>query len=548
MWADADGAVNAVASRERAGLIDLNGWIETSPYVADFTLDLCRALTLIEVARRGGSHLILVDDAAFGAALAEICRRAGIPARYDGPRARPVDFVVRALWSHAAMIRDWVSWKIALRRHQVRAGEMGPAPVCLMSWGLPDSFSAAAPVMRDRYLGVLPAWLRGWGLRSAWLVNPAGWLGRFSAIARNIASAHDPAMVIESLSTVGTLVRALWAPISLSWKGRRQVVLAGVDLSPIANLALCREVSSGRYARAFAWRHLAQSLRKNGLVPRAIIYPFENQPWEQAMLSGFRRNLPETILIGCQCSPFAPGFTSFYPALCQWYNGTTPDFLVAMGESYCDDFLALGAPTERIVLGGALRSGGLLDPVPARLPRAAGAAFTVFAACPMDMGESLDLARKAAAAVGQMANARLVFNIHPMVPPRAKTLILETARRIAGDRAELADGPAIEILRRVDVLLYNSSGVAFEAAACGVPAVYVHPTGGLGLDKMPPGASLHCHTAEDIRHTLDRLLADPGVAVELVRRGREGLRRCFSRPDPEVWRGIVERALKGRQA
>ena len=45
--------------------------------------------------------------------------------------------------------------------------------------------------------------------------------------------------------------------------------------------------------------------RAAGFAPRALFYTFENQPWEKAMLAGFRNALPGTMFIGVQHAPLA---------------------------------------------------------------------------------------------------------------------------------------------------------------------------------------------------------------------------------------------------
>src|SRR5262249_1327461 len=148
---------------------------------------------------------------------------------------------------------------------------------------------------------------------------------------------------------------------------RRKLVMGDVDVSPILALWLTKEFIGSRAVAAGLFADLAHELYKRGIRPRALIYTYENQPWEKVMLLGFRRSLPETLLIGVQHAPLAEQYFSGHPSRLQWEDGTAPDVLVAMGEEFRGRLIDGGAPAERVVVGGALRFPSIRLPVGARV-------------------------------------------------------------------------------------------------------------------------------------------------------------------------------------
>src|SRR5262249_505257 len=141
---------------------------------------------------------------------------------------------------------------------------------------------------------------------------------------------------------------------------RRRLAIGGVDVTPLIRWARGREAVSTRLVSASMYHGLARGLRRLRVAPRAVLYTYENQPWEKLMLAGFRRALPSTILIGVQHAPFAEQYLGAHPSRRQWHDGTTPDLLVTIGEEFRDRLIARGAPPERIVVGGALRYADIL--------------------------------------------------------------------------------------------------------------------------------------------------------------------------------------------
>jgi surface carbohydrate biosynthesis protein (TIGR04326 family) len=549
-------AIDAVASRIAPDLIELDAritsglyaisWLasdlgERSPFASPFCLELCRAIALVDAARLGGRHFVLVDDRDFGMALAALCRHNGISAQWHGPGAG-LGRLPRAIRAHAGFLRAWFRQRRAVQNAPCRVEKLAAQHPWLMSWA-ESEFAPGG----DRHLGKLADCLRQTDFKIGWLYNPVSWLYPIEAIAAAVerSSRVEPAALVGQFLRGANLLlgyaRLMMFPLAI----KRRLSIAGVDVTRLLRQAMRRELASPRLVAAALYERLARSLARRGLAPRALFYTFENQPWEKVMLAGFRRALPRTLLVGVQHAPLAERHLCAHPSRRQWLDGTTPDLLVTIGEAFRERLLALGAPAERIAVGGALRHTDLLANPPSSSPEPSEPLMLV--TCSMEPRESLELAYKAIAAVTPIAKARLVVNFHPMIEEGIRAAL---RTRLAGlvdcSRVEFVDGVAAAWLGRAHVLIYSASSTGLEAAIAGVPAVFVGSDIMLDTDPMAGAQTPRCRSPEELRRQIVSLLSDSGARDAAIKAARTFIAHNIVPAKAEFWTALAKRATNGR--
>jgi hypothetical protein len=549
---------NAVAGRLRHELIELDkrlasgrfrlAWLasdlaERNPYTSDLVLDACRVVALIEAVRCGGRHLVVVDDRRLGRAVAQCCRRAGFTVEWRGSWRTRAYVLQAGIRNHANFIADWLRERRATARHRCDPTPLVERDPLLMRWC--DGTEAET----DRFFGPLHQWLVRAGFRPGHLDNPTTSLRTIEEIAEAVArrAAAEPRILVGALAGFGDLLRAYLQLALLPFAVRRRLVVADVDLTPLLRLGLGRELMSPRLVRAALYAGLAPALERRGVHPGALVYTFENQPWEKAMLAGFRRHLPATVLIGVHHAPFDESFIGCHPSSGQWTDGTAPDLVLALGEELRERLVRLGAPPDRVRVGGALRYPDMRADKGNERAREPGRPKHVFVACSMDLHEAFELSYKAIVATEEIAGLRLLVGLHPMVSPDFRAEI----RALLGPLADLphvafVDGGAAKWMPDTDVLLYESSSTVFEAAAAGVPAIHVANSCGLDLDVMAGTGLVKCRGVDDLRDGIRRLLGDAELQAACVAAARDYIRRCFAVPQADVWVGLVGDCLAGR--
>jgi len=557
--------INTVAERISRELLELDqrlmsgkftmSWAasdiaERSPMTSDLYLDACRAIALMEAAKAGGRHVVVVEDRGLGRALARMGRRAGLAVRRE-PGGDTTRVNIRArltgLRVHLGFLRDWWRLRSALGRHPVAPTALAGCAPWLMSW-IDGRNAERGPPARDRFLGDLPGWLRQSGLRIGWLGNPAPWITSIENVAAEAARrrSQDPCVLVSALFGVGSLLRAYLRFLAMPFALRRGLVLAGVDVTPLVRRALARVMASPRLVSAALYAGLARTLKRRGLEPKVIVYTYENQPWEKAMLLGFRSVLPSTMLIGVQHAPLAEKYLAGHPSTGQWRDGSAPDLLLTIGTEFRERLIALGAPADRVQVGGALRFDGMLASAVDRPVRASQQQLLVLATCSMDPLDSFELVHKAAVATVGIDRLRLAINVHPMVAADFSTTIRDRLSRLVDcQHVDFVEGSAVDWLGRADMLLYNSSSTVFEAAAMDVPAIYVGSSLGLDIDAMSGPGILRCRESHELRRHIEALLNDHELRRRSIEAARAHLRHCFAVPDADFWTGLVQRTMSG---
>lgn len=540
--------INAVATRLRPQVLEIDqslasGWFrlawassdlaERNPLSSDLYLDLCRGVGLVEAAREGGRHLVLVEDVSLGRCLAKLCRCAGVKVRA---------FVGTNLWSrireaaraHLAFLYGLAKQRHALWRHRVDPAMLVGCTALLISWADAGEGQLRAT---DRFLGNLPTWLRDEGEKIGWLLNPTAWvhpIEKIAATVRQRASSAEPIVLVGALQGFLALVRAYACLLVFALAARRRLLLSGIDVSPVVQWFVGQEMSSPRLVFAALFYSIAGGLKRHGISPKVLIYTYENQPWEKAMLIGFRRALPATTLVGVQHAPFAENYLSIYPTELQWRDGTAPDLLMTIGDEFRARLLTLGAPARRIMVGGALRFPTIASEHASAPRRYGGECFKVFVTCSMDPREASELTHKVAVATAGVPGIRLLVSFHPMLEEALRAKIRGRVARLT-DTVEFVADPAHGWLREVDLLVYSWSGTSFEAVALGVPAIYVESDLLLDLDKMAGRGTLRCREPAELRRMIQKLMSDGEARSNAVSAGQIFLRRCFAAPRYEFW-------------
>ncbi|MGB8548893.1 MAG: hypothetical protein WCD82_11950 [Xanthobacteraceae bacterium] len=550
-------AIDAVAGRIALDLIELDArvasgrcvvsWLasdlgERSPFASPFCLGLCRAIALVNAARVGGRHLVLVDELRFGRALVALCRDNGLSARWHGASAS-LGCWSRAMRAHAGFLRAWFRQWRAIGRAPGLVEKLTVRHPWLMSWA-EGEFAPGS----DRHLGKLADCLRLSDFKIAWLYSPVAWLYPIEAIAAAVerSSRAEPAALVGQFLRVVDLVRAYARLLAFPLAIKRWLSIAGVDVSRLVQQAMHRELASPRLVAASLYERLAYALKRKGLAPRALFYTFENQPWEKVMLAGFRHALPGTMLIGVQHAPLAERHLCAYPSRRQWRDGTTPDLLVTIGNAFRDRLLALGAPAERIAVGGALRHADLLarSPLPAvKL----GTQQLVLVTCSMDPRESLELAYKAIAATAPIPGVRLVVNFHPMIEESIRgTMRTRLAGLLDCGHVEFASGAAALWLERAHILVYSASSTGLEAAITGVPAIFVGSDIMLDTDPMAEAQTPKCRAPGQLQQQIVTLLNNIEARQAAIDAGRVFVARDLSPPKADFWTALAKQTENGR--
>ena len=453
---------------------------ERNPLTSDFCLDICRIIGLLEGLSQGERHLVVVDDPSLGRAVDKICRTAGHDSVWRGPRWQPFRFLCNVVRAQAGAFR--MLWE----RRSEKSKTVSSAHIGILSWASPNSFKTFD---RDAYFGALPSWLKDRGIVSARLFKPMVWMASFQHFKTALKECSAPVAMISDFIPLTAMASALFGLALFPWAVCRSLKLEGFDLTALVKRAIGQEFLSANFVLSYGYSRVAATMKAQGMELSELLYPYENQPWERALILGFRHHLPSTRLIGVQHAPLAMNYFSACASKRQWRENTVPDLLVTIGQEFKHRVIEYGAPADRVVVGGTLRF-PYMAPLKAIEPRVKNQSKTILVSCAIHFGQSYELCHRVMMAVRDVENVALLINFHPAVDAVSRErLIAKLAPLAKGLSVRYTDAPAYDLLPSTDLLVYAQTGVAFEAAALGIPILFVGSVTGLDLDKFDAGQS-----------------------------------------------------------
>jgi hypothetical protein len=495
---------------------------ERNVFTSNFIHACCCALGLDRMLRTTEDDLlIVVDNALLGRRLAAIARARG--REVGSPGAWPLAVararsVAAGLAHRLLFLGRLAATRRAIRRRLDPRRKLPKLDVLLVTWADPETFSPEAPIERETYFGTLPSELRASGQSVGFLANPTTWIYPLDDILRNVASAADPVVVPEETvrlrDGVAIALRTLVSPARLSGPFEA----GGLDLSGLIADELRREWSQPRQLWALQFFYVGRFLASQGR-PAKVIFPFENQPWEKTLRLGLRAALPETESVGFQHTPVSEHWFPYFASRRDVAAGQLPDRLLTIGRRWCRLFAASGYPANRLEIIPALRHAHLAD-LRAASARGPHERSVVLVAGSIGPSDSLELVVKSLQALDEVAGTQVRIKLHPKLGVSHETF--ERSVRDALGRQALAanvsfvGGSVLDALRDTDVVLYNTTSVAYEALALGIPVVFVESDFWFDIDPLPAGSDVReaARTPAEIRAAIVHLLRETPAEAE----------------------------------
>jgi hypothetical protein len=274
----------------------------------------------------------------------------------------------------------------------------------------------------------------------------------------------EPARILALLFT-------RWRPSTddtegpMGWLVRRAAVLEG-----------------GRAAAATTrWQTGCQKAWLKARRPPVVAWPWENHPWERALVRTARSLGVATV--GYQHTVIGRHMYNQSPASNPDGLNSLPDVIVCNGPAYRRQLETWGVPPERLAMGGAFR----LAPHKEIAHDAQAPLFVALSSDP-DISTQMMTAVAALAPTGR----RFVVKDHPMYPFEfAET---ETIRRTTQVLPEH---------RALSGVLYSTGTVGLEALLAGLPTLRFRPEGRIAIDILPDGVAAVPVDAASLEEALD---------------------------------------------
>jgi surface carbohydrate biosynthesis protein (TIGR04326 family) len=254
------------------------------------------------------------------------------------------------------------------------------------------------------------------------------------------------------------------------------------------------------------YENLIKHLAERGLHPRQIIHTCEGHSWEQILKWSVQHYLPETKVIGFDNITFSRLVLSMFPAENELLIRPIPDRIVTNGPMFYEVLKNEGLPLDRIRSGCALRHTYLWESPESSLidKKNKTGPIQILAATSIGLGDSVELAVKAAQAFGGDNSFEVLIKCHPMVDINQVKSFLGS--QIHHKNIHFVTEPMDILLPRVDVLLYTYTSICFEALRFGVFPICIRSENFLNLDPLDAAPDIRgiATTPEEIRGEVER--------------------------------------------
>lgn len=506
---------------------------DRGPYATNLLENAARWMLLWEQRHSGERCVFVVEDEKFARLMCRHMEQAGLAVGWRAPGAksgwldgvrtgagatgRLAKFVARIVSGAAYSIVRKAIVTTARRSTPVQMAALKRCDALLAIWADEDAFPADRPLEKNGYLGRIPGILRSQGAKVGCIAMTStdSRLGRQSIAGA--LKAHDPVLLIEDCISVRDIVGAAFGALAAPLRININVAIGGLPLRPVLQYERLRACSTSRAVYSRYLKSIGAALARFGVAPKAILFSYENQPWEKMLRGGIRRHLPQTRVIACQHVPLPKLFINSFPSAAEIRGGLIPDRLLLIGEYFRGQFEEHGFPAKRMDVGGGVRfeenlrsRSGATDKE--NRPGQGREGVCILCATSIDYHESFELAYKMVVATMNRPGVRLVVNFHPAIPQitrerlRASVLANAQCDQASVSHVTFSDASARDALGDVDLVAYSTSSVGVDALNHHKPILCVHREHGLGYNRMPQEMCFEAHTLEEARHFLDRFV------------------------------------------
>lgn len=434
----------------------------TSP--SDFGTMLAWSRLVAEVAAEAPTVVVLCDDPWL---FRHLTRLDGVEAGYSPP-LWPAEVGLR-MRGIAARLKVAVTMAFtSLRlRHQRRNHVAGRS--CLLVYGHPRSDADG----HDAYFGPLLKDMPALGR----LLHTDCSTDRAAALGADGRSA--------ALHAWGNPLFALTL-FAVRWRPGRGALQGPNDW--LVHRAAALEGSGGAHAMT-RWQMHCQHRWLAKVRPSAVVWPWENHPWERDFVRAARVQGARTA--GYLHTVVGPHMYNQSPHPNPDGLESIPDLILCNGPGYKADLERLGMPADRLEIGGAFR-------FQAPLPAASDPEGPIFAA----LSSNLAAARQMLDAVRAVARHRRQFVVkaHPMYPIDIPE----------NESVRVTDRPLDE-QQGLSGVLYCASVVGLEAALAGLPTIRFLTDGGVAMNVLPAAVDLPTADAASLDDAIANLSPPPAI-------------------------------------
>ncbi len=390
-------------------------------------------------------------------------------------------------------------------------------------------------IYKDRYFPGLSEYMHGKGMDA--VIHPVLCVSARQswAVFQRMRCSSVPFIIQEDFLMVSDYFSAVVSAIRISRKHITASKFLEFDMMPVLEEERKTRFANPIMEAVLAYRLYARFGQK-GIKPKTILKWYENQAIDKAVVAGARAFMPGSKVVGAQMYVHTANQLNLFPSKSESDYGLIPDELLQMSERQCkmvNDF----SPDIRCRLAASLRYVHIFQREQSAINNGENDRNIVTILLPGIRGEAAELMDVAMEGLASLPESvHICVKMHPSFGaqhPRETYGIKSWPKRFG-----VVEGSIQEVLRHAAVVISSNSVTMVEAAALGIPVIFVARQTALNINPLDgeDGAVVtKCYSPKELHNAVQSYLnhkEDSSLAREECRTIR--VRRYFTEINGET--------------
>lgn len=381
--------------------------------------------------------------------------------------------------------------------------------VLCINWVNENSFKNNNLYLKDRYFGDLLSGLCKSGLKVELVGKTLDFTTSFKSIVKSAVNNKNDFYLFQDFIKINNLLKIFVQSFTFLKYFRTSFFVDGVNFSILWRWFCIKDTLKPRILYAMEVYYASKNLFKYiSNYKIKLLYPYENQPWEKTLMLAFKEIFNSDQAYAYQHFPVSSDYLTAYPSNVYVKKKLAPKILLS--DRLFGEELTKNNFNEYFLLGNYRLKQSL-----AMFQENSKIKFKdskiILCSCPIQMTDSLELVLKSIKIINLISPEILqkisfVINFHPYMSNTDKTLIRKISDRC---KIKIIFSPLIadEILPNTTIVFYNSNSICFNAAAMGIPAIFVSSDFLIDVDRIPE-VSIKAGSAQATAKIVEKLFDD----------------------------------------
>ena len=372
--------------------------------------------------------------------------------------------------------------------------------VLIQTWLTKNSFKEDSKY-HDIYFGVLPQYLKSNGKNVVVVPFPPP----DKETLEKIMGSGEQFLIPEAFLNPSDVIRMVIKTLLYLPRKNKYPLLEEMDISEILYDEHKKDWMETSRDKFLLLYEVVKHMAKMGVPIDIFICPYENLRHEKIFYMALKKFYPSVYIIGYQHATVPSMILNYFISNDEVDVIPSPDGIITNGKLPKRILSDSGYNPKKLVCGGAIRYAYLFKKKNTKIKTTYP---QILVAPSIGLNEAAELIWKVLRSFEKENNYRVILKCHPFTPYHTIAKYLDV--KSLPEHFVVSEKPISELLAESDILLYNSSTVAIEALASGVPVLHITSEFTIDMDPLDVRSEIR-HSARstaDIKKNVNEILSN----------------------------------------